>query len=83
MITKKSRFILITSPFSNILWYLFVSKHGADPRARRVGAGRRPGHTWGAQSGQVACSGARRRGKALDGVSAAFPGGEAAGNDGH
>jgi hypothetical protein len=28
----------------------------------------------------VACSGAERRGKTLDGVSAAIPGGEAAGN---
>ena len=31
-------------------------------------------------SGQVPCSGAKRRGKVLDEVSTAIPGGEAAGN---
>jgi hypothetical protein len=45
-----------------------------------MGAGRRPDHSRRAQSGQVACSGAERRGKTLDEVSAAIPGGGAAGN---
>ena len=36
-----------------------------------------------AQSGPVACSGARRQNKALDEVSAAILGGEAAENDPH
>ena len=63
--------ICVLSPYHN---------RGADPRARRMGAGRRPDHSRRAQSGQVACSGAKRRGKTLDEVSAAIPGGEAAGN---
>jgi hypothetical protein len=46
-----------------------------------MGAGRRPDHSRRAQSGQVACSGAERRGKTLDEVSAAIPGGGAAGNN--
>ncbi len=36
-----------------------------------------------AQSGQVPCSGARRRGEALDEVSAAIPGDAVAGNGKH
>ncbi len=61
---------------------LYLSRHnrGADPRARRMGAGRRPDHSRRAQSGQVPCSGARRQGKGLDNVSAAIPGGAAARN---
>lgn len=46
---------------------------GADPQARRMGAGRRPGSSLRAQSGPVPCSGALRRDKVLDEVSAAIP----------
>jgi len=49
-----------------------LTNRGADPRARRMGAGA-PADIRRAQSGQVPCSGARRRGKALDEVSAAIP----------
>jgi len=45
-----------------------------------MGAGRRPEHIRRAQSGPVPCSGAERRGKALDEVSAAIPGDGVAGN---
>jgi len=51
---------------------------GADPwneACSAVGACKR------GPSGQVPCSGAERRGKALDEVSAAIPGGVAAGNN--
>jgi hypothetical protein len=52
---------------------------GADPRARRMGAGL-PANIRRAQSGQVPCSGAERRDKVLDEVSTAIHGGEAAVN---
>ncbi len=59
---------------------MYVHNRGADPRARRMGAGL-PADIRRAQSGQGPCSGARRRGEALDEVSAAIPGDAVAGND--
>jgi len=56
-----------------------MPNRGADPRARRVVAGLPAGKRR-AQSGPVPCSGAERRGKALDEVSAAIPGDGVAGN---
>jgi len=47
-----------------------------------MGAGL-PADSQRAQSGPVPCSGAERRGKALDEVSAAIPGDGVAGNAGH
>jgi hypothetical protein len=56
-----------------------IPNRGADPRARRMGAGS-PADIRRAQSGPVPCSGAKRRGKALDEGSAAIPGDAVAGN---
>ena len=39
--------------------FIIVPNRGADPRAQRMGAGRRPDHSRRAQSGPVPCSGAR------------------------
>jgi len=62
--------------------HISPANRGADPRARRMGASlladiRR------AQSGRATCSGAKRWGKSLDGVSAAIPSDEVAGNASH
>jgi len=54
-----------------------VANRGADPWSEACGAA---GACKREPSGQVPCSGAKRRGKALDEVSTAIPGGAAAWN---
>jgi len=62
-----------------VLTVFFTDNRDANPRARWMAAGL-PADRQRAQSGPVPCSGAKRRGMALDEVSAAIPGGGAAGN---
>ncbi len=64
-------------PVSNLL-----PNRGADPRARRRGVPLCGTDSRRAQSGPGPCSGAERRGEALDEVSAAIPGDGVAGNAG-
>ena len=65
------------------LTMLSLHNRGADPRARRLGDSRSGAPRRRAQSGQLPRSGARRRGKVLDEVSAAIPGDPVAGNASH